>query len=735
MALIKPKQKFVIVSNRLPVSVSRVNGKLEFKPSPGGLATAVSSLDNNAEERLWIGWPGISNEELKPGDKTLIKRKLRQQGCFPVFLDEEQVKNYYGGYSNDTIWPMFHYFQSLAQFNNEYWDAYKEVNQLFAEAVADQADERASIWVHDYQLMLLPQLVRSVMPRSSIGFFLHIPFPSYEIFRLMPNRRELLEGILGADLIGFHVYDYGRHFMSSVLRILGLESSHGSIVLPDRIATVDVFPIGIDYKKFKESVRDPAVVKEIKSLNNHYNKQKVIISVDRLDYSKGIRKRLESYATFLEQNPQYHKKIVLVVIAVPSRTEVESYQLLRDQIEQTVSRINGKYASLDWMPIAYQFKNLPYEQLVALYARADVALVTPLRDGMNLVAKEYVATKQESPGVLILSEMAGSVDELPEALSINPNDSASIIEALEIALTMPKREQRQRLESMQRRLSRYTVQRWATDFMEQLAHSKKVQAERREKDLPEDAKLQLIQDFKKAKKRLIILDYDGTMRELVSSHKPAQATPPAALMQLLQKMIEMPKTKVAVISGRPREVMEKWFGRMDLAMAAEHGAWVKESGEWSQAQVSFQKYKNLILPILERYLERTPGAVIEEKRFAVVWHYRNVAPELAYVRNSSLRHELNHVLENSDIGIHNGHKIIEMKPRGINKGVIAQELLAMYPSDFILAAGDDYTDEAMFEALPEEAYSIKVGLGETHAHFRLPRVKNVLSLLEELTEK
>lgn len=734
MGLAKAKQKFVIVSNRLPISVSREKGKLVFTPSPGGLATAVSSLDTNGADQLWIGWPGISSDELKPGEKTLIKLRLRKDGYYPVFLTKEQVHNFYEGYANDTIWPMFHYFQSLAQFNTEYWDAYREVNQKFAKTISEQADERASIWVHDYHLMLLPNLLRQAMPRSAVGFFLHIPFPSYEIFRLIPNRKELLEGILGADLVGFHVYDYGRHFMSSVLRILGLESTHGSIVLPDRIVTVDVFPIGIDYDKFKDAPSDPAVVAEMKILNDHYLKHKIIISVDRLDYSKGIVKRLEAFAKFLEDNPQYHKKIVLVVIAVPSRTEVESYQQLRDAVEQTVSRINGKYASLDWTPIAYQFKNLPFEQLVALYARADVALVTPLRDGMNLVAKEYVATKQAIPGVLILSEMAGAVDELQEALRINPNDTGSIIEALKTALTMPKNEQRQRLESMQRRLSRYTVKRWASDFMEQLAHSKNIQAERREKDLPETVKVQMIQDFKKAKSRLIILDYDGTMRELVSSPKPAQATPPAALVQLLQQLINMPKTKVGIISGRPREVMEKWFGKMDVALAAEHGAWVKEGGNWSQVEIPFQKYKKKIMPILERYLERTPGAVIEEKRFAVVWHYRNVVPELAYVRNSSLRHELNQVLADSDIGIHNGHKIIEMKPRNINKGTVAQELLVMYPSDFILAAGDDYTDEAMFQALPEDAYTIKVGLGETHAHFRLPRVKNVLALLEELLE-
>ncbi len=736
MALLKPKLAGRADMARVSVSVTRDdNGQLTFERSMGGLTTAIASLPNDPKRTIWVGWPGIATDDLKPGEQKLISLKLKKQGYVPVFLSREHVKNFYEGYSNDTIWPMFHYFLSYAQFNTEYWRAYQEVNELFAHEVAKVSNPQTSFWVHDYHLMLLPQLLRNVLPHATIGFFLHIPFPSYEIFRLMPNRKELLEGLLGSDLIGFHVYDYGRHFLSSVLRIMGLESHHGAILLPERTVVVDVFPIGIDYEAFKQLGSNKLVTSELSALEEHYKRRKIILSYDRLDYSKGILKRLEAYKQLLDSYPDYRKKVVMIVIAGPSRTEVETYKNLRETLEQEVSAINGMYGTVDWTPIVYQFQSLQFEKIAALLIRSDVALVTPLRDGMNLIAKEFVASKQKRPGVLILSEMAGAIDELQEALRVNPNDIVLMTQALRTALTMPKSDQWQRLASMQARISSYTVQRWAADFIEQLSRSKALGISHQAKDLPDTAKKRLISEFKNADGRLIILDYDGTMRDLVASHKPSLATPPPELIRLLQKLITVPRIKVGIISGRPREVMEKWFGKLDLSLAAEHGAWVKENRQWSQAQVSMQKYKKMILPILARYAERTPGAVIEEKKFALVWHYRGVVPELAYVRNSSLKHELNQVLAGTDIGVHSGHKIIEVKPRGIHKGVVAEELIALHPSDFILAAGDDYTDEAMFQALPEDAYTIKVGMGETHARFRLPRVQNLLSLLEELTKR
>lgn len=739
------KLHFLIVSNRLPVSVSKVDGQLVYTPSNGGLATAMSSLkvaNVDDSQRLWIGWPGIASDDLTTAEKSAITRKLRSYGCYPVFMTSQQIKLFYEGYCNDTIWPLFHYFQSLAVHDSSYWEAYQQVNQLYAQAVARHASEEATIWVHDYHLMLLPSMLRQRLPASSIGFFLHIPFPSFEIFRLLPERKEILQGLLGADLVGFHIYDYARHFMSSVLRTLGHEHRHGIIAMGaddadtattfGRGVVVDSFPIGIDYKKFTAALDSDEVAAELEILDNSYRGQKVIVSVDRLDYSKGIMNRLEAFEQFLRKYPKVHKKVALMVVAVPSRVEVEAYKDLRDAIEQAVSRINGMYGSVDWTPISYQFKNLPFHQIVALYAKADVALVTPLRDGMNLVAKEYIASKQKRDGVLILSEMAGAVDELPEALRINPNDTVAIVQSISQALRMPKAEQRRRLQSMQRRISRYTVSRWANDFVEQLDYAKQLKAEHQNTGLAQSHQKQLVDDFKNAKKRLILLDYDGTLHDFVPSHNPAKAAPDRALLALVRQLSELPDTEICIVSGRTRDALENWFGHLPISLAAEHGSWIRQRGEWAQEDVSLQEYKSTLLPLLERYAERTPGAVIEEKNFALVWHYRNVNPELAYARNASLKHDLNTVVGNSGIGVFSGNKIIEIKPRGITKGLVSEEMLASSEADFVLAIGDDYTDEDMFKALPETAYTIKVGTGDSHARFHLPAVESVMTLLQSL---
>jgi trehalose 6-phosphate synthase/phosphatase len=323
--------------------------------------------------------------------------------------------------------------------------------------------------------MLLPGKLRERLPNGIIGFFLHIPFPSYEIFRLLPNRTEIIKGLLGADLVGFHIYDYARHFLSSLLRTMGVESSNGIVTIGDRAIKVDAFPIGIDYEKFANARKDEETAKEIKAVKKHYKDKKIILSMDRLDYTKGILGRLRAFEYFLDNNPKYRQKVVLVMVAVPSRVEVETYQNLKQEMEQTVSRINGKYSTVDWTPISYQFRNLPFPQVAALLTRADVALLTPLRDGMNLVAKEYVATKQKKTGVLILSEMTGAIDEMPEAISVNPNDMNAIARAIVEALEMPEEEQAQKIRTMQKRLSQYTVGRWAQDFIEQLKKTKQLQ--------------------------------------------------------------------------------------------------------------------------------------------------------------------------------------------------------------------------------------------------------------------
>lgn len=723
--------KLVIVSNRLPVSVVKNGTKLEFTSSSGGLATAMSSLEQS--DKIWVGWPGIASEDLTPAEKEIVIVELAQRGCFPVFLTRKEIELFYEGYSNDTLWPLFHYFQSLTRHRNDYWECYQQVNRKFARTVAEIAAPNGSIWVQDYHLMILPSELRSLLPAASIGFFLHIPFPSFEIYRLLPQRKELLHGMLGADLIGFHIYDYARHFLSSCLRLLGLSNNQGMVEYEGRTVKTDAYPIGIDYEKFRSVLASSESKKAIASLGQSYKGMKVILSVDRLDYSKGIPERLEAFRALLEDHPKWRGKVKLVMIAVPSRIEVQTYQALRDTIEQSVSRINGEYGTVDWTPISYQFQNRPFNEVLALYASADVALVTPIRDGMNLVAKEYIASKQGRSGVLILSEMTGAIDELPEALSINPLNTKSVADAMNTALTMGKREQLRRLRDMQRRLKLYTVQAWANDFVSDLEIAGGGRGRHHRKRMTNESRDKLFAAYRDAQSRMIILDYDGTLKDFVPSPRALLAKPSLKLRRLIKRLAENDKNHVAIVSGRPKKALERWFRGIDVTLVAEHGAWTRYDGKWSKVDSDFKQQKRLLKPILEKYASRTAGAEVEEKDYSLVWHYRNVAPELAFVRIGELKRELIHAIDDEEIGVFTGDKVIEIKPFDINKGYATTELDAVYQPQFILAAGDDYTDEDMFRQLPADSFTVKIGTGDTKARYQLTNVNEITNLLEELS--
>jgi len=691
----------------------------------------MASLD--APDKIWIGWPGIGSDDLTSAEKREVARELKKLGCYPVHLTNQQIADYYEGYANDTLWPLFHYFPTYAQYKAEYWQAYQDVNKVFARAIKKCSSKDATIWIQDYHLMLLPATVRKELPESKIGFFLHIPFPSYELFRLLPERSDIVEGLMGADLLGFHVYDYARHFISSANHLLGTTSDQGVIEYQGRRVKVDAFPIGIDYGLWQKQLQSRETKDDIARLDEQYKGLKVIVSVDRLDYSKGIMKRLLAYEKFLSDNPSYIRKVILAMVATPSRTEVETYKQLRDEIEVTVSRINGVYSTGDWSPISYQFQNLGFKDLVALYAKADVALVTPLRDGMNLVAKEYVATKKSRPGVLILSEMTGAADELVESLLVNPNNIPVLAKMIRQALKMPKHEQIERMRSMQRRISDYTVQKWGEDFIEQLDSANKSHRGALSKRLTTANKVDMLAEYKKASSRLLLLDYDGTIHGFTNSLSTAAARPSTRLKAQLRRLCAQKKTTLCIISGRPKRTLESWFDDCpDIILVAEHGAWIREHGTWTQHAETFDKTN--VARLMHEYSSRTAGSMVEEKESAVVWHYRRVNPEMAYVRNQNLSHELKELVEDSSLGVYHGNKIIEVKPRSLSKGAIARRMYETYGGDFILCAGDDYTDEEMFQSLPHSAYTVRVGFGTTHARYQVGKLEKILELVETMSK-
>jgi trehalose 6-phosphate synthase/phosphatase len=722
--------RLIVVSNRLPVTIKETDGTLQFSGSSGGLQSGLHSYLNSpkakaASEYVWVGWPGDAFAAERHEE---IRRRCGEEfHAHPVFLAAEDTEKFYEGFCNNTLWPLFHYFPQLVDYSEELWETYARINQTFADVVADIARPGDLVWVHDYHLMLVPRLLRQRLPKQRLGFFLHIPFPSHEIFRLLPGgwRTALLEGLLGADLVGFHTHDYTQHFLRSVRRILGLDHHMGEVVRGERIVKADTFPMGIDFELFAGKANGPEAAQAQDELLRHQGECKIVLSIDRLDYSKGIDNRLLAYEAFLKANPWWQGRVVLVLIVVPSRMGVEQYRKMKSRIDELVGQINGRFGSLAWTPVVYQFKHFPMEPLAGLYSASDVMLVTPLRDGMNLVAKEYLACRTDGTGVLVLSEMAGAASELGEAIQVNPNDIRGMAEALREGLEMPPEEQAKQMAVMRERLRRYGVVRWAEEFLRELGADRS----RRDQNILSDAaRGQIIRDFCTTSRRLILCDYDGTLVPI--QRHPRLAVPGPELLSLLGRLASA--SDVVVISGRDRAALESWFGSLPMALVAEHGAWVRErGGAWAKREGLSDEWKPRVRDIMELYVDRLPGAFIEEKESGLAWHYRRAEADLASLRVKELTDHLIAMTENGQANIVEGNKVIEVRPIGVGKGAAARAFLSR-DYDFILAVGDDTTDEELFKALPEGAYSIRVGNSKSFARFNVYQQQDVVELLEAL---
>ncbi len=725
-------KQLLIVSNRLPVTVKKAdNGKLIYKGSVGGLATGLGSFYQSYNS-LWLVWQRISPEHLTDIQKFDLGRTLMSKyDSYPVMLSENDVDNYYYGFCNKTIWPLFHCFNQYVIYKKELWDHYKRVNEIFRDAILNIAQPEDIIWIHDYQLMLLPQLIRKKLPDASIGFFSHIPFPPLEVFHLLPWRDEILKGLLASELIGFHTYGYAYNFLDSVRRLIGYDHSLGQINTGEGIVKVDAFPMGINYERFEKAPTEPKIIKEAKEIRKNIGDRKIVISIDRLDYTKGIAQRLQAFNLFLKMYPKYKEKVTLILLAVPSRTRLRRYQELKREVDELISQINGEHGTIGWTPISYLYRALPFEKLAALYDVSDVALITPLKDGMNLIAKEFLATKRNGKGVLILSEMAGASDELGEAITVNPNNCLEVAEALKTALSMPKREQEKSTRAMQKRLKRYNIGRWAEDFLDSLKGVKEFERHLTARTLTKTMREKIIKHYKKSEKRLILLDYDGTLVSF--ENEPEDARPDKELKDIIKRITSDSKNEVVIISGRDAGTLNECFDGLGVSLVGEHGALFKEKDEaWNTIEPISNKWKEKVRPIIKLYVDRTPGSLLEEKEFSIVWHYRKVEPELASIRAGQLKDSLIRLTANLDIGTMEGNQVIEVKNAGIDKSRPTQKWLAKEDWDFILAIGDDRTDEDTFSALPDDAYSIKVGWGPSESKFNIGTVKDVRKLLQRL---
>ncbi|MDV3310650.1 MAG: bifunctional alpha,alpha-trehalose-phosphate synthase (UDP-forming)/trehalose-phosphatase [Cyclobacteriaceae bacterium] len=731
-----PERRLILVSNRLPYQLQEKKDKVTIKQSDGGLVTALKSYFEDEtrgkafSHKVWVGSADFPETRWQK-----FKKQSNGASYFhvePIFIEPRTYNKYYNGFCNATLWPLFHYFTSYVIYDEDAFAKYVEVNKLFADKLLSILRPGDVLWIHDYHLFLLPELIREKLPDATIGFFLHIPFPSYEIFRLLHRewKQKLIGGLLGADLIGFHTHEYVQHFLKTVRMVMGHDHQFRGIALGNRTVKVDLFPLGIDYDLFHKAIHKPSTIKIREEIQRNFAGRKIIFSVDRLDYTKGVTHRLRGFEKFLDKYPEWREKVVFVLVVVPSRVIISKYNERRKMIEEHVGRINGKHSSLQWQPVIYRYSHLAFDELCALYQAADVGLITPLRDGMNLVAKEYIASRAGQKGVLILSELAGAASELGEALLVNPMDEVEMADAIDEALTMNPAEQRHKIAMMQKRLIDYDVRDWVNDFLQQLAHVKKEQRMQESKFITPTVASEIVGQFRNAKRRCLFVDYDGTL--VPFARHPREAAPSKEVIELLRELSADENTIVTIISGRDSTVLGEWFCNLPVNLVAEHGASIKRIGsEWVHENPADQGWKQVIRPTLELFAQRSPGSFIEEKNHTLAWHYRNVERDLGFIRSRELLDSLFHLIRNASLQVIDGNKVIEVRVAGVDKGVAATKLLSEACSDFTLVIGDDKTDEDMFRALSDRAITIKVGHGHTQARYSIPDQSAVIPFFKQ----
>jgi trehalose 6-phosphate synthase/phosphatase len=716
----------LIISNRLPVTVKRIDGTLTYETSMGGLSSGLSGYVTG-RNNIWIGWPGIASDDLTEDEQKAICKELKRLHCKPIFLTQKQIDNFYSGYSNGILWPLVHSMKMNEDGHHQrWWKAYREVNKIFAEAVIRAAHTDATIWVHDYQLLLVPALLKPTLAHNHVGFFLHTPFPNFKILSKLPEAKRILQALTAADLIGLQTKANVGNFSECINKSgLGVVSNE-LLILPGHTVKITDFPIGIDYTKFEKAYQLPDVKRAVRRMRAKYAGLKVIAGVDRLDITKGFVDRLQAYQTFLERNPKQRRKVVFVLVGAPSRSEVPAYQLLAKKVDKLVSEINEHYGTKSWQPVDY-IKGLPFHEVTALFQIADVGFVTPLKDGMNLVAKEFVASKRKS-GVLILSKGAGAAEELSDALLVDLKQPETLVTALEHALSMRKIDVTGRFNAMNEQIAGHTIHNWAKDFMGALQKPVLLPG------LPLIARSErkLVSEYRQAAKRALFLDYDGVLSEFFSS--PDGAKPTKEVLAILKRLSTDPNNDIYMISGRSRGDLAGWLSNTGIGLIAEHGAFLREPNklQWQKTNAADTSWRSHLSPILETYAADTPYAFVEEKSTALVWHYRDSPSYQAQKNLVVLKKELRPLLKQYGLIVHSGKKILEIKHKDTNKGAAVKKYLSQKSYDFILAAGDDYTDENMFKVVPDWAYSLRVGNGVTLARFRIKNVESMVRLLAKL---
>ena len=727
IAITEESQRLIFCSARLPFTVHKRQGRYALKETVGGVASAVGSV-YQAYDSVWYGSLDLP-PRIQTSSKKSIQRLAQHHNCHTVLLKNEKLLKNAETFCQQTLWPLFHYRPESARFETQTWADYEAFNKAYFDAIRKQIKPTDTIWIHDYQLMLLPGLIRREFPDISIGFFLHTPFPSFEVFRLLPWRREILSGILGADLIGFHIYEYTRHFQSCLFRVLGLEAKLGSVVTGNRLVHTDSFSLGVDFNAFAQIRKSAAYEKAVDQLHGKTNGCQTVLSIDRMDPTRGIIEKIDTITELLDQHTKLRGKALFLLRTFGSASNEELRTYAKD-VKAHIDACNKRFARKGWKPIIHQHADSNRTEMTALYNIADVLLVGSLRDGMNLIGKEYVAARQSDRGVIVLSEFAGGARELSEAILINPYDRKGSIAALAAALTMPSRRQAATFTRMKQRQQRNTALNWSVTFIECLRHIKTRQTTIQSHSFNQRAAHKVQTAYQSARKRLLLFDYNGT---LVPVPKDGRTKPPPpALLELLQQLASVRQNHVAIITDNSRTLIDNWFHKHPVDLIACSDAAFRHDGKWSEDPQLATAWQEDARPILERYVIRTPGSYIDEKRYALIWHFENAEKELGEVRSRELMEDLRSFAGMENLQVNEVGRLIEIRNAESHKASMLRNYLADSKHDFIFAVGDDQSNEAMFTVLPENAVTVRIGSTLTSAHYNMTDHARLLSFLQDL---
>ncbi|KAL1553820.1 putative alpha,alpha-trehalose-phosphate synthase [UDP-forming] 11 [Salvia divinorum] len=783
-------ERRIVVSNQLPLKAYKdSSNKWRFDWDSDAL---VSQLIDGFPPETDVVFVGCLGVEVDPVEQDEVAQFLLEKfKCVPTFLNSDLINKFYHGFCKHYLWPLFHYMLPMTlnhgvRFDKDTWQAYVSANKVFADRIMEVINpDEDYVWIHDYHLMILPTFLRKRYHRVKLGFFLHSPFPSSEIYRTLPVREEILRALLNCDLIGFHTFDYARHFLSCCSRMLGLDyqSKRGYIGLDyyGRTVTIKILPVGIHMGQIRSIMALPDTAEKVRQLRREYAGRTVLLGVDDLDMFKGIGLKFMAFGLLLGENPHYRGNAVLVQIVNSPRSRGSDIQEVSDEITRVASEINGRYGRKGYNPIVCVNGPVSFQDKVAYYAISECVVVNAVRDGMNLVPYKYTVARQSCPdldkalglqdctkpkrSVIIVSEFIGCSPSLSGAIRVNPWDANSVAEAMVLGLTMKDGEKELRHEKHYKYVASHDVAYWARSFDQDLERACSEHYRKRCWGIgfglnsrvvalgPHFRKLSLehiVSAYNNTKSsRLILLDYDGTM----TPQDRVDKSPSPEVISVLNSLCNDPKNIVFIVSGRGRDSLGKWFSQCEnLGLSAEHGYFTrwKRNSPWESCEIAADlSWKNIALPVMEHYTEATDGSSIEQKESAVVWHHQEADPDFGLWQAKELLDHLESVLANDPVLVKSGQQIVEVKPQGVSKGVVVKDLMETMrnrgrAAEFVLCIGDDRSDEDMFEAiaasvagrsLPDagEVFACTVGQKPSMAKYYLDDTFQVIKMLQGLS--